>query len=152
MIAYKIGGNLDLDQIIAVYDASSLGARRPTKNRDRMSQMIKHANLIITAWDGDQIVGIARSFTDFSYATYMSDLAVRESHQKMGIGKELIKRTQEATGPNTTLLLTAAPEAEEYYPRIGFVNVPQCWVLPAEDKLPYYRKIGATQRTTWKLE
>ena len=151
MIEYKIGGLLNIDQVIAVYDASTLGPRRPTKNKDRMSEMMKHANLVISAWDGDLLVGIARSFTDFSYATYMSDLVVRESHQKMGIGKELIRRSQDAAGPNATLLLTAAPEAENYYSHIGFVHVPQCWVLPAEDKLPYYRKIGATERTNWKL-
>ena len=82
----------------------------------------------------------------------MSDLAVRESHQKLGIGKELIKTTQEFAGSNTTLILAAAPAAEKYYPHIGFVNVPQCWVLPAEDKLAYYRSIGATDRTDWRLQ
>jgi GNAT superfamily N-acetyltransferase len=151
MIEYRIGGHLDLDQVIEVYDASTLGERRPTKNQARMQKMMEHANLVVSAWENNLLVGIARSFTDFSYVTYMSDLAVRVSHQKLGIGKELIKRTQEAAGPNATLILTAAPAAEQYYPHIGFVQVPQCWILPAEDKLPYYRSIGATEREDWKL-
>lgn len=152
MITYRTGGNLNLDEVIAVYEASTLGARRPTKDRSRMAEMMKHANLIVTAWDGDLMVGIARSFTDFSYTTYMSDLSVRDTHQKRGIGKELIRISQEAGGSNATLLLTAAPEAEDYYPHLGFVNVPQCWILPAEDKLSYYRKIGATTREDWKMK
>jgi GNAT superfamily N-acetyltransferase len=152
MIKYRIGGNLDLDKVIEVYDASTLGVRRPTKDRERMAQMMEHANLIVTAWEGDLLVGIARSFSDFSYITFMSDLAVRQSHQKKGIGKELIKITQEKAGSGATLLLTAAPAAEEYYPHLGFVNVPQCWILPSQDKLDHYRRIGATQREEWKLQ
>src|SRR3989440_2476050 len=57
--------------------------------------------------------------------TYLSDLAVRVSHQRRGLGKELIRRTQTAGGPKTTLLLLAAPAAEKYYPRIGFTHHPQ---------------------------
>lgn len=152
MIEYRVGGNLNLDQVIEVYDASTLGERRPTRSRERMASMMKHANLIVTAWDGPLLVGIGRSFTDFAYVTYMSDLAVRVSHQKSGIGKELIRRTQDAAGPNATLILTAAPAAEQYYPRIGFMNVPQCWILPAEDKLEYFRKLGRTTRASWRLE
>ncbi len=152
MIEYRVGGTFDLDDVIEVYDDSTLGERRPTSDRNRMQKMMEHANLIVSAWENGRLVGIARSFSDFSYTTYMSDLAVRVSHQKMGIGKELIKRTQESAGPNATLILTAAPAAEQYYPHLGFVQVPQCWILPAQDKLPYYRRIGATLRQDWRLE
>jgi len=42
--------------------------------------MLRNANLVITAWDGDVLVSISRSVTDFAYCTYLSDLAVRLSH------------------------------------------------------------------------
>lgn len=151
MITYRVNGELNLNEIIDVYDASGLGNRRPTKDRERMARMMEHANLIVTAWDGDRMVGIGRSFTDYACVTYMHCLAVRESHQKMGIGKAILRRTQEEAGPNASLLLTAAPEAEKYYPHIGFTHVPHAWVLPAQDKLEYFRSIGATTRTEWKL-
>ena len=82
MISYRTGNNLNLDEVIDLYRASTLGLRRPIDDRDRMQQMIRNANLVITAWDGDLLVGISRSVTDFSYATYLADLAVRESHQR----------------------------------------------------------------------
>ena len=91
--------------------------------------MLRHANLVVTAWDGELLVGVARSLSDFSYATYLSDLAVRVSHQRQGIGRELIRRTQAAGGPAMIVLL-AAPKAEDYYRRIGFTQRPQCWLLP----------------------
>ncbi|CAN5396950.1 hypothetical protein BH18ACI2_BH18ACI2_20210 [soil metagenome] len=91
--------------------------------------MLKNANLVITAWDGDLLVGISRALSDFSYVTYLSDLAVRESHQRSGIGRELIRRTQAAGGEDAALVLLSAPAAERYYPHIGFTHHPQAWVL-----------------------
>jgi len=96
--------------------------------------MLSNANLVITAWAGELLVGISRSLTDYSYVTYLSDLAVRQSHQRQGIGKELIRRTQEASAP-ATLILLAAPAAEQYYPHIGFTHHPQAWRLAADKKI-----------------
>jgi len=90
--------------------------------------MLENANLIITAWHGDLLVGISRCVTDFSWTTYLADLAVRVSHQRRGIGKQLIRRTQ-AAAPQAKLLLLAAPAAEKYYPHIGFQHFPQAWML-----------------------
>ena len=129
MVTYREGNDLDIDAVIDLYQASTLGLRRPVDDRGRMAAMLRNANLVVTAWDGELMVGIARSLSDFSYVTYMSDLAVREPYQRQGIGKELIRRTQLAGGSKTTLLLLAAPAAEQYYPRIGFTHHPQAWLL-----------------------
>jgi len=133
MITYTTGNDLELDDVIELYRASTLGARRPVDDRERMDAMIRNANLVVTAWDGDLLVGISRALSDFCYVTYLSDLAVRVSHQKRGIGKELIRRTQTAGGPQALLLLLAAPAAESYYPHIGFTHHPQAWLLGPED-------------------
>ena len=129
MITYQSGNPLELDQVIDLYRASTLGERRPVDDRERMSALLQNANLVITAWDGDLLVGIARSLSDFSFVSYLSDLAVRVSHQRRGIGKELIRRTQAAGGPDALVLLLSAPAAVDYYPRIGFERHPQAWFL-----------------------
>jgi hypothetical protein len=129
-IHYKIGNKLDLDCVIDLYRASTLGERRPVDDRDRMAAMLSNANLVVTALDQDLLVGIARSLTDFAYATYLSDLAVRVSHQKLGIGKELMRITQREGGQASVILL-AAPKAVDYYPQAGFRHHPSAWTLPA---------------------
>jgi predicted N-acetyltransferase YhbS len=134
-IEYRLGNDLDIEQVIELYQASTLGARRPIEDRPRFAAMIKNANLVVTAWDGELLVGISRSITDFSYFTYLSDLAVRVSHQRQGIGKELIRQTQVHGGPLTTVLLLAAPAAEKYYPYIGFTHHPQAWLLNGDEPL-----------------
>jgi len=128
MITYRLGNNLDLDQVIELYRASTLGERRPVDDRARMGEMLANANLVVTAWDGDLLVGISRSLTDFSYVTYLSDLAVRLSHQRQGIGRELIRETQRRSG-EAYIILLAAPKAMDYYPRIGFTGHPSAWIL-----------------------
>jgi predicted N-acetyltransferase YhbS len=134
MITYRRGNDLDLDTVIELYQASTLGERRPVDDRERMNFMLQNANLVVTAWDGDLLVGIARSMSDFSYATYLSDLAVRLSHQKQGVGRELIRRTQELGGSATVILLSA-PKAVEYYSHIGMKPHPSAWTLKADGRL-----------------
>ena len=135
MITYRIGNDLNLDDVIDLYVASTLGARRPVDDRESMASMLRHANLVVTAWEGDLLVGIARSLSDFAFCTYLSDLAVRASHQRLGIGRELMRITQREGGARTRMILLAAPAAVEYYPRVGFTHHPQCWTLMGTDPL-----------------
>jgi predicted N-acetyltransferase YhbS len=95
--------------------------------------MLERANLVVTAWDGEKLVGIARSLSDFCYATYLSDIAVRRSYQRRGIGRELMRRTQEQGG-KATVFLFAAPKAVDYYPRVGF-TAGSGWMLRAGEAL-----------------
>jgi predicted N-acetyltransferase YhbS len=133
-IEYRTGNDLDLDEMIDLYTASTLGERRPVAERERMEAMRRHANLVITAWDGALLVGISRCITDFVWTTYLADLAVRQSHQRRGIGLELVRRSRDAA-PQAKLLLLAAPAAVGYYPHIGFKNMPQAWWLLPGDPL-----------------
>jgi predicted N-acetyltransferase YhbS len=128
MIGYRDDYRPALIEARELYRASTLGERRPIDDDARFAAMLEHANLTITAWDGDLLVGISRCVSDFVWTTYLADLAVRVSHQHGGIGKELIRRTQ-AAAPQAKLLLLAAPAAERYYPHIGFSHFPQAWML-----------------------
>jgi predicted N-acetyltransferase YhbS len=135
MIAYRRGNDLDVDRVRDLYRASTLGERRPIDDRTILSDMIRHANLVVTAWEGDLLVGISRSLTDFSYVAYLADLAVRDSHQKLGIGRELIARTRAEMGPRSMIVLLAAPAAVDYYPKLGFTQHGSAWVLRAGEEL-----------------
>ena len=105
------------------------GIRRPTADQQRMQQMADTANLLVTAWDGDFLVGVARSLTDFCAACYLADLAVDSSYQKRGIGAQLVQETRSAIGSTAMLLLLAAPTAMAYYPQIGFTPVDNGWII-----------------------
>ena len=134
MITYHIEDNVTVDEFREVLNQSTLGERRPVDHLETLASMLQNANLIVTARDNGELVGIARSLTDFIYCTYLSDLAVSETHQKMGIGKELIRRTKLAA-PKAKLILLSAPKAVGYYPKIGMTQWEQCYVLDDVEKL-----------------
>ncbi len=118
------------DEFIDVLVRSTLAERRPIDELDTMRGMLENANVIITARDGGRIVGISRAITDFSFCTYLADLAVDQDQQRRGIGKELVRLTHEAAGLNTMLILLSAPLARTYYPHIGMQPHDSCWIIP----------------------
>jgi ribosomal protein S18 acetylase RimI-like enzyme len=136
MIDYRYGNDLDLDTVVELYAASTLGERRPIDDRAIVASMLRHANLVVTAWDGPQLVGLSRTLTDFDYVGYLSDLAVRDSHQRRGIGVELVRKTRDKMGPRSMIVLLSAPKAVGYYPRIGFTRHESAWLLRASDPMP----------------
>ncbi len=126
-ISYRNDAQITSEQLAEIFRCS--GMRRPIEDLPRLMDMLKHANLLITAWDRDRLVGVARALTDFSYCCYLSDLAVDRDYQKSGIGSELIRRVRAAIGEKSMLLLLAAPEAMQYYPKVGFEAVPNGWII-----------------------
>jgi hypothetical protein len=74
-IDYRYGNDLNLDDVIELYRASTLGERRPVDDRGIMSDMLAHANLVVTAWDGALLVGISRTITDFSFVGSISPIS-----------------------------------------------------------------------------
>ncbi|MCC5857504.1 MAG: GNAT family N-acetyltransferase [Ectothiorhodospiraceae bacterium] len=134
-IEYRVNAPVTADQFIQVLESSTLGARRPVHDRACMEGMVANANLTVSAWDGADLVGIARSVTDFHYACYLSDLAVHRAYQRAGIGKRLQAFTQEQLGPRCKLILIAAPAANSYYGRIGYTHNDRCWILEREQPI-----------------
>ncbi|WP_424195177.1 GNAT family N-acetyltransferase [Ampullimonas aquatilis] len=114
-------------QVAQLLDAS--GIKRPTDDLARIEKMYAEANLIISAWDGERLVGIARALSDFSYCCYLSDLAVDTAYQKHGIGKALVEQIQVANGPQVSLILLSASEAMDYYGKLGFDTINNGFIM-----------------------
>ena len=134
-ISYKVNKVITSDEFIALLQSSTLAERRPVDDQVCIEGMIKNSNLLVTAWDGNKLIGIARSITDFHYACYLSDLAVDKKYQKRNVGKKLQSLTQEQLGSKCKLILIAAPAVNSYYSHIGFTNNDRCWVLERSEKI-----------------
>ena len=141
MIQYQINMPISAEQFIDVLRRSTLGERRPIDDHECMEGMVSNSNLLVTAWDGGKLVGVARSITDFHYACYLSDLAVDCDYQRQGIGRQLQILTQQQLGRHCKLILIAAPAANAYYGHLGYTNLPRCWVLDRDQGL----QAGATE-------
>jgi len=128
-IHYALEPELSAEQFRAVLLASTLAARRPADDLERLERMLRAADIIVTARAGGRLVGVSRAITDFSYCCYLSDLAVDSAWQRRGIGRRLIEQTHRAAGEGATLILLAAPAAESYYPHIGMKHMASCWAI-----------------------
>ena len=126
-ITYKTDVKPTTQQIIDLYNSS--GLKRPTDDAERIAKIYENSNLVITAWDGDLLVGVSRTITDFYYTSYLADLAVKLEYQKEGIGKKLLYLTKETLGDQCMMLLLSAPTAMEYYPKIGMDTVTNGFII-----------------------
>jgi predicted N-acetyltransferase YhbS len=127
-IIYAVEKSLDVSEFIEVLKNSTLAERRPVDDEQRISSMCNNANLIVTARLDGKLIGVARSITDFVHCTYLSDLAVDLKYQKKGIGKKLIEETKKIT-PQAKLVLLSAPDAVDYYPKIGMTKHNHCYFI-----------------------
>ena len=127
MIEYRQNHPLDPAEVARVLDAS--GITRPTDDLPRIGRMYSSSNLVISAWSEGTLVAVCRSMTDFSYTCYLADLAVDRKFQKQGIGRELVRRTQDALGDGVSIILLAAPDAMAYYPKIGFEKIENGYIV-----------------------
>lgn len=124
---YRVNHALTLVEIIGVLEKS--GIRRPTTDTNRIGRMFSAPCLVLSAWDGEKLIGVARSLTDYAYCCYLSDLAVDRDYQNRGVGSELVRRTQAIAGDEVSLMLMSAPEALAYYPKLGFEQASNAFLI-----------------------
>ncbi|MGN8644684.1 GNAT family N-acetyltransferase [Gracilibacillus sp. HCP3S3_G5_1] len=129
-ILYKSDITITPRDLSAVFQAS--GIKRPYEDLDRLQKMLDHANVLITAWDQEKIIGVARGLTDFSYCCYLSDLAVDQAYQHQGIGKQLIEHVKDELNEQVALILLSAPDAMDYYPKVGFNKIDNGYIIKRE--------------------
>lgn len=126
-VDYRHDVSLDPGDVIRVFDNS--GIRRPTGDLARIARMFAAPSLCVSAWIDGVLVGVSRSLTDYAYCCYLSDLAVDRAYQGLGIGRELVRRTQSIIGDEVSLILLSAPNAMSYYPMLGFELVDNAYVI-----------------------
>lgn len=114
-------------QLASVFARS--GINRATGDLAKMARMAASADLLVSAWDGELLVGVARALTDFCAVCYLADLAVDRAYQQRGIGAHLVDQVRQQIGAGTLLLLLAAPSAMAYYPKIGFAPVENGFII-----------------------
>jgi GNAT superfamily N-acetyltransferase len=114
-LEYRVNEKISHELYIDLLVRSTLGQRRPIDQPDIIQAMLEHADLLISAWADELLVGVARSLTDYNYVCYLADLCVDQAYQSRGIGLHLQRLTQQQLGPQCMIVLLAAPQAVEYY-------------------------------------
>jgi ribosomal protein S18 acetylase RimI-like enzyme len=114
-ILYRVTPEIDLDQLTTLFN--SVGWERRTIDRDRLAQLVRGSRYVISAWDGERLVGFARAISDGAFNAYISTVAVLPEYQKRGIGRELISRLVDGRD-HLQLVLHANESAYPFYLRL----------------------------------
>ncbi len=130
-ITYSSSKRISAKAYIELLCTTSLKDRRPLNDIPRIEEMLKNTTLLLTAWDGPLLVGLARCVTDYAYCCYVSDLCVMGSYQRQGIGKKLLMLTKDQLHNGAKIILLAAPQAKDYYPHLGFAKHESAYTLDA---------------------
>jgi GNAT superfamily N-acetyltransferase len=128
-LAYATDRRPDVDAIRALYAAAPL--RRPIHDAARIRRMYEGSNVVLTAWDGERLVGIARGLSDGCFDGYLADLAVHPDYQNRGVGRRLLELAR-SLNPEVQWVLLASPVAKDYYAHLGWSGLPNAWRLNRE--------------------
>ena len=123
-ITYRTDARPDSALIAALYRASPL--YRPVDDLARIAAMYAGSNVVLTAFEGDELVGILRGWTDGAYDGYVCDMAVLPDYQKQGVGRRLLEMCT-AMDERIQWVLRASKIATDYYRHLGWEKIENGW-------------------------
>ena len=119
MIAYRETHEVDLDQVIALLRL--LGFDRGC-DRARFEQQLAGARYVVSAWDGDRLVGFARAISDGATNAYINTVAVLPEYQRRGVGQEMMARLLAGKDGITFVLHAGGRDVKGFYLKCGFAE------------------------------
>lgn len=123
-ITYQIGSNIPFVQLLALYDSVGWTAYTNEQTRDKLAQAIRNSTYVVTAWDGETLVGLARAISDDVAIFYLKDILIRPDYQRQGIATHLLRQCLERFDHvrNKVLLTDDEEKQLRFYEKMGYTN------------------------------
>ena len=93
----------------------------PDWMKEKFNAPFLHSTLVISAWEGERLVGCVRVLSDTVTRSVIYDLVVRKDMRGQGIGSELLRRCM-AKYPQSEWLLQTQEHIVPFYEKMGFVR------------------------------
>ena len=78
-----------------------------------------NSTLVVSAWDGERLVGVVRVLSDGIIRSIIYDLVIDTAYRGLGIGTELVRRCRERF-PHSEWLVQTTEDTGGYYEKLGF--------------------------------
>lgn len=85
----KVGIIPERDQVLALYEDA--GWTSYTDEPDLLMKAIENSLKVWTLWDGEKLIGLARTIGDGATICYLQDLLILKAYQGQGFGSYLLK-------------------------------------------------------------
>ncbi|MDA3892756.1 MAG: GNAT family N-acetyltransferase [Salinivirgaceae bacterium] len=125
--------NLNKELVLELYNKNKWSsAGKP----DELMKALENSHGLITAWDGDKLVGLANSISDGHLVVYYPHLLVLPEYHGKGIGRMIMERFQKKYAHFHQQILVADNEAIQFYKKCGFERAGKCepmWIYNGAD-------------------
>jgi GNAT superfamily N-acetyltransferase len=153
-ITYQVGSDIAAEQLLDLY--SSVEWSTYTEGLKKLEQAVAASLHVVTAWDGDRLVGLARVVGDGLTIVYLQDILVHPDNHRQGIGRELFQRVLEPyqSVRQQVLMTDDEPAQRGFYESLGFTEVWLVRVLafqPPAPGTPIYLHTSETRFQTLLL-
>jgi len=91
----------------------------PDRLKENFNAPFVHSTLVVSAWEGEKLVGCVRALSDTAVRSVIYDLVVRKNMRGQGIGSELLRRCM-AKYPRSEWLLQTQEHIVPFYEKMGF--------------------------------
>ena len=112
------------------YNYLRIGAGWRGLSLEQAETGLHNASFLVSAWDEEKPVGVARVISDRGYIYLIVDVIVAPDYQGQGIGTHMVKAIDEwlhrekEGKPTIMVYLMAAEGKESFYERFGFRRRP----------------------------
>jgi Acetyltransferases len=125
--------NISRTKILSLYKANKWSsAEKPQE----LLNALKKSHGLVTAWDGDKLVGLANSISDGFLVVYYSHMLIHPDYQNKGIGKMIMDKLQSKYSKYHQQVLIADGRAINFYKKCGFQKAGKCeamWIYKGHD-------------------
>jgi GNAT superfamily N-acetyltransferase len=132
-IDFRFDKNLPPGQVLSLYNALEWSS---AKKPEELLKALANSHSVITAWDGEKMVGLANSISDGYLVVYYPHLLVLPEYQFRGIGKQLVSMMKSKYSGFHQQILVADGHAVHFYKNCGFEKAGSCeplWVYDGHD-------------------
>lgn len=131
-ILYKRDNSYSADDVKELFlSVDWLSGKYP----ERLKRALDNCETVITAWDGNKLIGLINTIDDGELTVYIHYLCVNPKYQGLGIGGELLKQIKEKYRNYLYIIVIAEnKELIEYYKKNGFGHIDGRYVLAIQNE------------------
>lgn len=133
LMEYSETRDLPLKNVLTLYRANGWSA---AEKPELLHKALLNSHSLVTAWDGDKLVGLGNAISDGHLVVYYPHLLVLPEYQGQGIGTRLMQMLMAKYSGFHQQIVVADGRATEFYRRCGFVHAGKTepmWIYAGDD-------------------
>jgi ribosomal protein S18 acetylase RimI-like enzyme len=118
-ITYRVGKKIESNRLGELF----LSVNWPLGYQpDKLRRAFSRSDQVITAWDGEKLVGLVNTIADGTVTAFIPYLLVNPEYQKQGIGGTLIEMIVSAYEGYERIVLLTEKDTVDFYKKCGFID------------------------------